>query len=657
MRFHRYRAPILLPAVLLLAGCADLFLSSEERTRRREALAMVERVGVLGASLSAGFGTGRTLADILDAAIRARHEVIDASDPFFFRDPVAAGQRSAALLVERQATCVIALDYLFWFAHGKKTGDRRMADIEEGLRRVEDLGCPVFLGDLPDMRGAAADMLPPESIPGPEELAALNARIEEWAQGRERVHILPLAAWARAADRASLLQPDGLHPSAQGQIRLAVRCLEILKGSRPGFRGQDFLLAPERLSRKITDLPAAVVVEVVDDAGERVQQGYVRFDIDSLAALSLPTSRQLALAGYRHLLEPQPLAGRNPLEIRDLPADLFPGKLRAAAEAPGFVPAEEAEFMLAAGGTTRVRLVLPRPSEIEVMAVDASTGQPIPGVRVRSLTEARARALDDSAVQQAIAAGLTGADGRCALGGLRPGAHVLTLDGGGYSPVVLEGIAGEPGARAKAALERLAAPAAVTVRVFDAQGGPIPGLSATILRFLRNNAPVWRTSVTNADGAVRFADLAPGRALLELDHLQWLRLARERRFHEVTGRPVVTGRFVRLDSGQSAAVELGFLQGPHALTVRAVRADGRPAAGVEVTLMGVGDPGDLEGPAWSTFAGHGPDVSIYVKVKADAAGEATFQKLPPGNYDAAAGGGRPVRASVPAAGRVAVRVE
>ena len=178
MRFHPYRAPILLPAALLLSGCAELFLSAEERARRREALAMVERVGVLGASLSAGFGTGRTLADILDAAIRPRHEVIDASDPFFFRDPAAAGQRSAALLGERMATCVVALDYLFWFVHGKKTGERRKADLEEGLCRIEALGCPVFLGDLPDMRGAAADMLPRESIPPPEELAALNARIE-----------------------------------------------------------------------------------------------------------------------------------------------------------------------------------------------------------------------------------------------------------------------------------------------------------------------------------------------------------------------------------------------------------------------------------------------------------------------------------------------
>ena len=108
-------APLSL-SVFLAVGCAELFLTQEERALRAKAFETVSRVGVLGANMSAGFGTGRTLADILHTAIRAPNEVFDTADPFFFRDPLAAGRKATADLQERKATLVVGLDYLFWFA-------------------------------------------------------------------------------------------------------------------------------------------------------------------------------------------------------------------------------------------------------------------------------------------------------------------------------------------------------------------------------------------------------------------------------------------------------------------------------------------------------------------------------------------------------------
>ncbi|MBI4601877.1 MAG: hypothetical protein HY721_07935, partial [Planctomycetes bacterium] len=101
----------------------------------------------------------------------------------------------------------------------------------------------------------------------------------------------------RVLERAEVLQPDGLHPTEGGQVLLAVLCLEAVRASRPGFLEGDFVLEPGKLTRKLTGLPAAFSVEVVDEDGNRVREGELRLDCDLLWLLKRSLLEQMALMG------------------------------------------------------------------------------------------------------------------------------------------------------------------------------------------------------------------------------------------------------------------------------------------------------------------------------------------------------------------------
>jgi hypothetical protein len=323
----RSTAFLVLAGACALTGCADLFLSSEERAARAAGLASISRIGVLGASLSAGFGTGRSLADIIDAAVRARHVTVDAADPRAFSNPRAAAETALARLEKKKPTVVVALDFLFWFAYGPKGSRERSADVQAALQMLERLGCPIFVGDLPDMAGASPKMLPAASIPTPEELSRLNREIETWARAHEGVRVLPLGRWVSSLRQAEpiafpggpavlrkeeVLQDDDLHPTEKGQMDLAVLCLAAVKEAFAGLRLDDFILDPAKLGREVRSLPCALSIEVVDESGALQREGELRFDFDLFGLAGKSTRELMAMMAYRRLLEPQPLSRHNP---------------------------------------------------------------------------------------------------------------------------------------------------------------------------------------------------------------------------------------------------------------------------------------------------------------------------------------------------------
>ncbi|MBI5502835.1 MAG: SGNH/GDSL hydrolase family protein [Deltaproteobacteria bacterium] len=196
-----------------------------------------DRIAVIGASVSAGFGSIR-VAKALDETIRTPHETGDFAQVFFFQDPFGEGQRQVARAVEFRPTVVYALDFLFWYAYGSGwTLAEREHNVDLGLRQLERLDAPILVGDVPDMTGAADWMLDPAQIPPLPELAALNARIRAWAEGRPNVLLLPLSEWTaplhatapvvvdddgRTVAPRELMAPDGLHPNAAG-VRYLLR--------------------------------------------------------------------------------------------------------------------------------------------------------------------------------------------------------------------------------------------------------------------------------------------------------------------------------------------------------------------------------------------------------------------------------------------------
>jgi hypothetical protein len=218
--------------------------------------ALLERVVVLGASGSAGFGVAGSMADALRATfVDEPGAVRDESSSLFFLDPLANGANSVERARAADPTLVVAADFLFWFAYGLvnaegkplASDEERPALFEKGLALLADFGCPVVVGDLPDCSRAIGTMLLEAQVPAPATLAALNARLAEWAKGRPKVVVLPLAesverlfaaasansetepaelelgGWTYPAREAAalLFQPDELHPTLDGLALIA----------------------------------------------------------------------------------------------------------------------------------------------------------------------------------------------------------------------------------------------------------------------------------------------------------------------------------------------------------------------------------------------------------------------------------------------------
>ncbi|MEC7583842.1 MAG: hypothetical protein VYE77_05955, partial [Planctomycetota bacterium] len=207
---------------------------------------------IIGASLSAGFVDGpltggdsnnRTVP--LQAVVRgwlrdadAETKVRSAADLMMFRDPKKKGPQQIERSLAREPDLVLALDFLFWYAYGHMwledgtEEEARLARLEQGLADLARFECPLILGDLPDMKGAARRMIRASQIPSPETLEKLNARIAAWAAERPNVVLfpvrrevsvmkekgieLPLEGGKFQSPPGSMLQGDRLHPNRLG---------------------------------------------------------------------------------------------------------------------------------------------------------------------------------------------------------------------------------------------------------------------------------------------------------------------------------------------------------------------------------------------------------------------------------------------------------
>ena len=226
---------------------------------------VLERIAVVGASLSDGFGSGTKLAPVLEEVIRRSHKpIVDASSSLFFMRPMDTGTEQLAKALEAKPTLVVAVDFLFWFGYGAAGSDGkplgkeedRLRLLEEGLKLLEKVEAPLVLGDFPDMSDAVGGPLSAAQVPKAEALAALNRRIGEWAEKRPNVILVPLARnieeirgdkavkvgkweWP-SGQSARLLQEDKLHPTAEGLVAVCGMIVEGLGAAKVGTAAKDF---------------------------------------------------------------------------------------------------------------------------------------------------------------------------------------------------------------------------------------------------------------------------------------------------------------------------------------------------------------------------------------------------------------------------------
>lgn len=229
-----------------------------------KAPAPLEKVAVLGASVSAGMGLDPSadpfsgaeskvrLASVIEASILGAHQPLaDESSLLFFTAPEPMAKQTVKDAADAKPTMVVALDYLFWLGYGFGDEAKRLARLDAGLKALETFKCPVLLGDFADFNGANVNplMLSPKAIPSAETVKKLNERVGAWAKEHANVVVVPIGAtfaklradepvevlgnkFEKGATK-KLMQLDGLHTTIEGTSALWVVAVDAWLATKP----------------------------------------------------------------------------------------------------------------------------------------------------------------------------------------------------------------------------------------------------------------------------------------------------------------------------------------------------------------------------------------------------------------------------------------
>jgi hypothetical protein len=236
------------------------------------------RVVVIGASASGGFvlsepfgGTNTTNCKLhyyLDAAINAPHAPVkNFGTAMFFLSPDGLAAQEVQSATNARPTLVVAVDFLFWFCYGEEASDAERAQhLEYGLNQLDQIRCPLIIGDIPDASSATnSGIIGSEQVPTEPARRAANQRIRQWAAAHPRVTVVSLAEFMRAVksnqaiklhdltlpagSTRKLLQADGLHPTPRGAAVLALGIWDAYLKAHPKISPQEINWSPEKVFR------------------------------------------------------------------------------------------------------------------------------------------------------------------------------------------------------------------------------------------------------------------------------------------------------------------------------------------------------------------------------------------------------------------------
>lgn len=292
----RHLAPSVLgPAALLFMATAAIAQTPQDATSKPTAQVPL-RIGILGASVSAGFGCQLTeprpdgiyqaqlrLADMLPLACPDTPMIFqDTASGSMFFDPQQKGSEAVAAVAKFKPDCVVAVDFLFWYCYGtaakadkeRPDAEWRLQRLEQGLAALDTFQVPVLVGDLPDMSGAVGKILGKSQMPALPTLELANKRIAAWAKDRPLQRVLPLAAMIKqlqtdkaieiagkkfaATEQMPLLQRDELHTTPAGLAAVAcviVSELQQVSTKRPVGCAVDPATTLERARGRLAKAP------------------------------------------------------------------------------------------------------------------------------------------------------------------------------------------------------------------------------------------------------------------------------------------------------------------------------------------------------------------------------------------------------------------
>jgi hypothetical protein len=239
----------LLGLVVVGVGCTPHRRPPAARTVARALALPLDRIAIVGASVSAGFG-GMPFGEAFTLA--AKHSAIESeADVTLFRDPVGNQRTQVDAAIAFKATAIVALDFLLWDVYGAPDQAWRDRALSAGLgelERARAAGAWIVVGDVPRVVTAAEWMLAKDQIPAADALDTLDAKIATWAKGRDRVLFVPFRSWAEPLSAggdvelapgervpaSSLVGLDGLHPNALGVWALLDKLDKLIEHELPG---------------------------------------------------------------------------------------------------------------------------------------------------------------------------------------------------------------------------------------------------------------------------------------------------------------------------------------------------------------------------------------------------------------------------------------
>lgn len=209
----------------------------------------LDRIAIVGASVSAGFG-GAPFGEAF-AAAAPRSQVESFANLMLFRDPIGDSRFQIDRAMAFRPTALFAIDFLFWDVYGSPAPawrERALTSALEALDRARAAGVWLVVGDIPYITTAAEWMLSRDHVPDPATLAAIDDRIAAWAATRDRVLLVPFASWTtpllgnndvelapgERLPARSLLSLDGLHANPLGTWYLLDKLDHFIEARLPG---------------------------------------------------------------------------------------------------------------------------------------------------------------------------------------------------------------------------------------------------------------------------------------------------------------------------------------------------------------------------------------------------------------------------------------
>jgi hypothetical protein len=228
-------------------------------------------IGVVGASISAGYGNRIKAATVLDICLPDNCTVVNGATPEFFLSPVYFGRQTVSAITQQNATAIMGMDFLFWYAYGSKTFEQRKQHLQAAFRLLDGVNRPVFVGDLP--RATDNTQLSYDMIPSTNQLAELNRMIYDWAGKQTNAYVVPVASWFDSAKSSSVVtlnkkkvplkkteifQPDGLHTTEQGLTYVVLLVLDHMVERGGVVDEKKVLRDPEQVLARVNKESAAM---------------------------------------------------------------------------------------------------------------------------------------------------------------------------------------------------------------------------------------------------------------------------------------------------------------------------------------------------------------------------------------------------------------